>query len=776
MYGYEWTQNNGIYKLIPNAKVIKEIRPVFKKELDFFGFDTNWQYPDTSAPLLWAEGIRRYVLNGQLVAEAVGGGLYTKPAKKIKKQDLVLEPIHINLLWEKNKRLMLGLENTAIRLIRTVHDKYRVQGMEFVVAFSGGKDSLVLLDLVAKALRPDEFFVIFANTGMELDATLAAFERARSRWAKLNFFEAKSHLSAEESWDLFGPPASRLRWCCSVHKSVPTILKLREITGNYDVRAVVFDGVRREESVSRAGYDIIGKGVKNINQINVSPILDWGTAEIYLHLLYHKLLLNDLYLEGFNRVGCSVCPLSSMWCDHLSYALHKQEIMPLLDKVQKYVINVRPAKNAVKYVEKGGWRARMGGRGLEEGGNRVHEVIKNDSITFNFIKKTDNWLSVCKVLGKIIDKQDQEYTQIIDGISFVFRVEDDAITYGPYSRMDRYIISRLRGVANKVAYCVGCKSCMVECPVGAFEIMENGKILIRERDCIHCGNCISFSAKGCLVAKSLSTTGGRNMDLRGMNRYQTFGFRREWLEHFFEYGADCFTKGQLGNCQYDALKVWLREAELLIPAGRGEQSGTATDLSEKLVPLGAGNPLVWAIIWTNLGYNSVIVRWYMKYAKHSNIYDSPELVFMLGDYYAATTRKNAISSLLETFRFSPVGAVLRQGIPIPEGRTFRYAKKGWEVPDALAILYSLYKFAEETERYTFTLSHLDNLRSNPNSKGISPAQIFGLETNNLKSIIQEIAISYPDYVRVAFVQDLDNVILEPETKTMDIVNLISEGV
>lgn len=65
-----------------------------------------------------------------------------------------------------------------------------------------------------------------------------------------------------------------------------------------------------------------------------------------------------------------------MWCDHLSYALHKQEIMPLLDKVQKYVINVRPAKNAVKYVEKGGWRARMGGRGLEEGGNRVHEVIK----------------------------------------------------------------------------------------------------------------------------------------------------------------------------------------------------------------------------------------------------------------------------------------------------------------------------------------------------------------------------------------------------------------
>ncbi len=82
----------------------------------------------------------------------------------------------------------------------------------------------------------------------------------------------------------------------------------------------------------------------------------------------------------------------------------------------------------------------------------------------------------------------------------------------------------------------------------------------------------------------------------------------------------------------------------------GEQSGTATDLSEKLVPLGgAGNPLVWAIIWTNLGYNSVIVRWYMKYAKHSNIYDSPELVFMLGDYYAATTRKKRHQLVIRDF-------------------------------------------------------------------------------------------------------------------------------
>ena len=30
------------------------------------------------------------------------------------------------------------------------------------------------------------------------------------------------------------------------------------------------------------------------------------------------------------------------------------------------------------------------------------------------------------------------------------------------------------------------------------------------------------------------------MQLKGMNRYQTFAFR-PWLEHFFEHGTDCFT-------------------------------------------------------------------------------------------------------------------------------------------------------------------------------------------------------------------------------------------
>ena len=34
MYGYEWTGQNGIYRLSVNSKIEKEIRPVFKEELE----------------------------------------------------------------------------------------------------------------------------------------------------------------------------------------------------------------------------------------------------------------------------------------------------------------------------------------------------------------------------------------------------------------------------------------------------------------------------------------------------------------------------------------------------------------------------------------------------------------------------------------------------------------------------------------------------------------------------------------------------------------------
>ena len=96
MYGYVWKEDeNGILVLTVNNNLEKEIRPVFKEELDYFKMYNYWEYPDTRDPLLWAEGIRRYMVNGFCVAEAKGGGFYTKSKIELHQEHLSLRPVSI---------------------------------------------------------------------------------------------------------------------------------------------------------------------------------------------------------------------------------------------------------------------------------------------------------------------------------------------------------------------------------------------------------------------------------------------------------------------------------------------------------------------------------------------------------------------------------------------------------------------------------------------------------------------------------------------------------
>lgn len=785
MYGYEWTEEYGIFRLTVNAKIQKEIRPVFHEELDFFGMDQYWDYPkDTGAPLLWAEGIRRYVLNGQCVAEAVGGGFYTKPIiKRTSDERLQLKPIDVERLYQINQPIMIGLEQKAVEFIRAQYEKFKPLGFAFICAFSGGKDSLALLDLVAKALSPDDFYVVFSNTGMELSDTLKAIQKAKIVWPDLHFEEAKCHMEPTESWDEFGPPGRRMRWCCVVHKSTPTILKLREILGQSNAKAVVYDGVRAEESARRAKYSEVSVGAKNISQINVSPLHKWNTAELYCYILKNSILLNDAYRLGLFRVGCMVCPLSSDWWDGIANDYYKDEMKPLLQRVETYARNTKPEKEVTRYIEDGGWKARMGGRGLSNGGNRITEQVLNNTLIFKIENASQAWKSVAPLLGVITEDEQDSGIQKIDGINFEYHILENektlTIEYRPFSRMNRFILSHLRGVANKVAYCKGCRACMVQCPTGSFSIQPNGEIFIRQSLCTHCSNCLTFTDKSCLVAKSLSTTntGGIGMDMKSLNPYQHFGFRQAWMEHFMTEGLACFEKGVLGNRQYEGLKVWLKESGFIQDdkeENKKSKAMTITPLGNKLIALGAYNPFVWAIVWANLAYESTICRWYCLNAEVGATYRKEDLVAMLGNVASEKTKENAVTALFETLRLSPIGDALKQGIAIELTKTrFSFLRAGWDYPHAVALLYALYLYGEKTARRSFTFSELVNAHNDPNWKGISPADIYGIDTKNFRDAVQGLALQFPKYIRVSFVANLDNIILE-DYSSVDILDLAEE--
>lgn len=262
------------------------------------------------------------------------------------------------------------------------------------------------------------------------------------------------------------------------------------------------------------------------------------------------------------------------------------------------------------------------------------------------------------------------------------------------------------------------------------------------------------------------------MNMKGMNPYQHFGLRQVWLEHFMNIGIECFGQTVLGNRQYDALKVWLKESQII--ATNNDKSLYITNLGYKLISFGPYNPFTWAIIWANLAYNSVISKWYCLNAEIGATYEKSDLVLMIGEEYTKSSRDNAITALTEMLRQSPIGSALQQGIPIELTKnTYSYLRAGWEMPHAVALLYALYLYAEHTGRRSFTFSELVGAKNNPDATGMSPSDIYGIDVKAFREQVQGLAIRFPQYIRVSFISNLDNIILE-NCSSLDVLDLAEE--
>ena len=286
MYSYTYDMETGGILLNSSPTVFsKEPRPVYSSEMDILGFDRFYKYErQDDIPYMWAESAT-YWYRGVRIAKVKGGNLYEAPElipERDENGDVLfgkaagkkLEKIDLVSMCKKNIELMSVIEDVTVKRIVKEYEKFRKKLDIFHVAYSGGKDSAVLLDLVKKALPRDSFVVIFGDTGMEFPDTYAVVEKTKQQCEEdgTPFYVAKSHLDPKDSWYMFGPPARVLRWCCSVHKSAPQTIKLREITGKNNYVGMDFVGVRAQESVTRSKYDYENFGKKQKGQYSFNPI------------------------------------------------------------------------------------------------------------------------------------------------------------------------------------------------------------------------------------------------------------------------------------------------------------------------------------------------------------------------------------------------------------------------------------------------------------------------------------------------------------------------
>ena len=194
-----------------------------------------------------------------------------------------------------NKQLEKKVEQ-AVKLLQVC---YKAAGEPLEIAYSGGKDSDVILELVK--MSGIEYRAIYKNTTIDPPGTVRHVieNGVEVRRPKETFFS----LMKKRAY-----PNRFRRFCCSVLKE-------------YKILDSCVMGIRKCESVKRAkmyteptACRIYGSKKNHVNAIY--PILEWSDEDelefikergIKLHPLYYR---EDGSIDVTKRLGCMCCPLA----------------------------------------------------------------------------------------------------------------------------------------------------------------------------------------------------------------------------------------------------------------------------------------------------------------------------------------------------------------------------------------------------------------------------------------------------------------------------------
>lgn len=780
MYSYTWDSETG--GLLLNSSPLqfsKEPRPVYYQELDILGFDKYWNYAkDDSAPYMWAEA-NNYYYRGKLVAQTKGGSFFTAPHIILiddpEPGNGPLQRVDVESMLLKNQEIMEGLIAETIKKVYNTYLEHRDKVDIFHVSFSGGKDSEVTLDIVQRALPHNDFVVVFGDTGMEFPDTYAMVEDAKIKCAQMgiSFYVAKSHMKPADSWRMFGPPTSTIRWCCSVHKTTPQLLLIKDILKKDNFTEMAFVGVRADESVRRSGYDYVSYGMKHRGQWSCNPILQWNSAEVYLYIYMNGLRLNSAYKRGNTRAGCLVCPMSTNRNDFLNYRCYPEQTKALTDII--FELNTSEQKNSdkqVSYVENNGWKARKNGRDISISPKDYDESIVGSNLVITFKNIGNNYIQWLKTLGSVIYNEDCSRI-VIDShgsshelsVSYLDNDYIRVIISNESTASNIIFLKNIRKIFRKCHYCVGCKVCEANCKFGNLSFDERGNVSIKDT-CKHCGQCLDIDT-GCFVYKSLWLSKGLgNMNKsKSLDCYAAHAPKIEWFQQYVKLGERFKTEHTLGNNQIPMFNRFLRDSGII-------DGDIETQLGRLLRESNLDDLSVWAIMLVNLSYTPE-VGWFISTFDFHTTISQNEIVNKLSEIdTVSSSALKSIPSALKRISQLPLAEV-GFGSSIKAAKEFGgtcFNRIPWQEPDPKVILYSLYKFAETCgSYYQFTLSSL--LDIDVDRDGISPSQIFGLDRDSMTSILKGLSINYPDYISVSFTHDLDSITLREDKSSGDILNL-----
>ncbi len=370
------------------------------------------------------------------------------------------DPLDVRSGWSDvismNESCILAKESSSIRFIWKISKRGNV-----IVSFSGGKDSSALLEVVRRS--DISHYTYFNDTGLELPETLEFVEKVG--------YDIKGE--GESFWryiDRFGPPARDYRWCCKILKLTPTRRALLHLSPG-----VTLVGQRKYESFARMKSKSLWRNRWLPEFITGAPLNDWSSLETWLYIEIRKVRTNPLYQEGFERLGCYLCPSSRL----SDYRRIKEKYPDLWGRWEDFLLNYA-AKMGYKdcWLKYGLWRwidppKRMRALcGVERKPLMTVTIGRNIIRMEPYNKKA--FLSLASSVGHVRGN-------LIMGEKFSLIAYDESV----YFEGDP---SYPLKVGIRSAACAGCGICEEYCINNAIFIAD-GKARINPHKCISCNIC-----------------------------------------------------------------------------------------------------------------------------------------------------------------------------------------------------------------------------------------------------------------------------------------------
>ena len=156
----------------------------------------------------------------------------------------------------------------------------------YYVAFSGGKDSCVILDLIKRAgVKYDAHYNV---TTVEPPELLKFIHDYHS-----NVIIEKPEMPMYKLIEKKGVLPTRLmRYCCAVYKE------------RGGMGRTVVTGVRKAESYSRSKWSMVEPCNKHNKKQFLHPIIDWSTEDVWEYIKTYNVPYCELYDKGWHRIGC----------------------------------------------------------------------------------------------------------------------------------------------------------------------------------------------------------------------------------------------------------------------------------------------------------------------------------------------------------------------------------------------------------------------------------------------------------------------------------------